>query len=165
MDAAGLRHAHEWLDRTAPAAQRIEAVDADVPSVLRDGPAVVDQAAADPADSDLGHTRHRHDHGEQFETWVAHPTHVVSAVKWHAALRAMPRGVLRLKGYLRIDETPPWAQVQFAGRHGSLHRLAAVPVEAPVLVAIGLAGQLPIGALNALVAPDVQAAVSAVPAR
>ncbi len=161
VNAAGLQQVHAWLDRAAPDAQRIETIDARVPSVLRDGPAIAGKAPADRAASNLGHTHHRHDHSDQFETWVAHPTHIVSATKWRAALRAMPRGVLRLKGYLRIDETPPWAHVQFAGRHGSLHRLDTAPVDAPVLVAIGLAGQLPIAALDALVAQAPQGAVSA----
>ena len=154
--AAALQRVHAWLDGAAPDAPRLETVDARVPSVLRDGPSI--DGAARPnrkSSEDSGHVHHRHDHndhGDQFETWTARPTQVVSAATWRSSLRSMPRGVLRLKGYLRIDEPPGWAQVQFAGRHGSLHRLDAAPVDAPVLVAIGLAGRLPRAALDALVA-------------
>ncbi len=163
VDAARLQQVHAWLDEAAPDAQRIETVDARVPSVLRDGPAIGGNAPAHDAVKVSEHT-HQHDHGDQFETWVAYPTHVVSAATWRAALRAMPRGVLRLKGYLRTDETPAWAHVQFAGRHGSLHRLDTAPVDAPVLVAIGLAGRLPTAALDALITQEANATQGDIPA-
>lgn len=61
----------------------------------------------------------------------------------------MPPGVLRLKGFARTDEHG-WAELQFAGKHGSLRRTTAEPAGAPVVVAIRLHGRLPRAALAAL---------------
>ena len=154
VDAAGLQRVHAWLDRVAPDAPRHETTNAVVPTVLRDGPPIGSDAGPGHPNDRAGHD---HDHGTQFESWIAHPEHALSAQALRAALREMPRGVLRMKGYLRVDESP-WAQLQFAGRHGSLRRQDEAPVEAPVLVAIGLAGKLPRAALDELVAQAAQAA-------
>jgi hypothetical protein len=62
----------------------------------------------------------------------------------------VPHGVLRLKGLVQTGPAQ-WHELQFAGRRSSLK-----PCEAPsggaMLVAIGLAGQLPLAALDALLA-------------
>lgn len=66
----------------------------------------------------------------------------------------MPAGVLRLKGVVQTG-AGQWSELQFAGRSGRL-RAASAPAPAqqqvPAIVAIGLAGQLPVAALQALVA-------------
>lgn len=70
-----------------------------------------------------------------------------------AWLQAMPAGVLRLKGVVQTG-AGQWSELQFAGRSGRL-RAASAPVQqqqVPAIVAIGLAGQLPVAALQALVA-------------
>ena len=154
VDAGTLQRVHRWLDQTAPAAPRHETCDAVLPALLRDGPSIDVHAQVGAPTDQMSHAHH---HGAQFETWVARPMGMLSANVLRAALRVMPQGVLRLKGYLHIDESP-WAEVQFAGRHGSLRRLDAAPVDAPVLVAIGLTGMLPKTTLDALVANAAQAA-------
>jgi hypothetical protein len=54
-----------------------------------------------------------------------------------------------LKGFLRLDQdaAPQWVELQFAGRQGSVRKCGA-PAGGAALVAIGLAGQLPLDALN-----------------
>lgn len=88
-------------------------------------------------------------HGDLFETWSARPAERLSAAVLRSALKAMPPGVLRLKGVLRTD-AHGWSEWQFAGRHGSLRRALAAPTDGPALVAIGLHGQLPHTALQQL---------------
>ena len=61
----------------------------------------------------------------------------------------MPAGVLRLKGIVRTDEHG-WAELQFAGRHGSLRKALAAPASGAAVVAIGLRQQLPADALGAV---------------
>jgi G3E family GTPase len=92
---------------------------------------------------------HGHEHAEMFEAWTHHPPEALGAAALRAALRAMPPGVLRLKGLVRTDEHG-WAELQFAGKHGSLRRLDEAPAGSAVVVAIGLRGRLPQAALAAI---------------
>ena len=90
------------------------------------------------------------DHGARFETACWRPTAVLSADALRALLRAMPVGVLRLKGLLRTD-AQGWAELQFAGRHGSLRRALRPPADGlAAVVAIGQRGRLPKAALAAV---------------
>jgi hypothetical protein len=96
------------------------------------------------------HPLHDHgdpDHGALFDHWSARPEGVYSLTALRAALRAVPPGVLRLKGWLRTDGQG-WSELQFAGRHGSLRRALAVPPDGAALVAIGLRGRLSAPALD-----------------
>ena len=52
------------------------------------------------------------------------------------------------RGFVRTDEHG-WAEVQFAGRHGSLRKAVGKPGSGAALVAIGLRGRLPMEALDA----------------
>ena len=75
---------------------------------------------------------------------------MLSADALRALLRAMPVGVLRLKGLLRTD-AQGWAELQFAGRHGSLRRALRPPADGlAAVVAIGQRGRLPKAALAAV---------------
>jgi len=133
-----------WLDHVAPGTPRYEAVDADVPPEwLRDpgldpAPAAPDRAA-----------REHPGHGYVFAHWRFDTPHALSAECLRALLRAMPAGVLRLKGVVRTDHHPE-AVLQFAGRHGSLRgvREARTGPRVSRVVAIGLRGQLPVDALS-----------------
>jgi G3E family GTPase len=90
-------------------------------------------------------------HGVAFESWVSGPLGRLSAARLRALLKAMPEGVLRLKGLVATDEMP-WAELQFSGRNGSLRTaLAAPPGGEAALVAIGLRGHLPSTALAAAI--------------
>ena len=86
---------------------------------------------------------------ERFESRTYRPSSVLAAAELRALLRAMPAGVLRLKGIVRTDEHG-WSELQFAGRHGLLRPALAAPDESgAAIVAIGLRGRLPHGALAA----------------
>ena len=86
-------------------------------------------------------------HGAHFESWSCRPAQAFDVEALRAWLRAPPTGLLRLKGVLRSAASPPWAQMQFAGRHGSV-RAADAPRAGAALVAIGLRGQLPVAVLE-----------------
>ncbi len=92
---------------------------------------------------------HGHDHGavahaELFETWALRDAPVFHAPALRALLKAMPAGVLRLKGLVRTDAHAGLVELQFAGRHGALRAASgAAPEAADTLVAIGLRGRLP----------------------
>lgn len=157
--AEELKRVNAWLDSAAPDAPRFETMNGQVPAALRDGPSLADARRIAPgghAGHDHGHD-HDHDHGGEFETWIAHPPQPLSTAILKTALRSMPRGVLRMKGYVRTDRSG-WAELQFAGRQGTLRGLEEAPVQEPVLVAIGLAGRLPRTALDDLVAEAALAA-------
>jgi G3E family GTPase len=92
-------------------------------------------------------------HGDLFDTWSVADDAVYDAAALRGLLRAMPVGVLRLKGVVRTDR-PGWSVLQFAGRHGSLRAWPARdPAPGPdagsAIVAIGARGWLPVEALDA----------------
>ncbi len=90
-------------------------------------------------------------HGLEFESWTHHPNATLSAARLRAWLKAMPEGVLRLKGLVATDEMP-WAEIQFSGRHGSLRAaLAPPPGGEAAIVAIGLRRRLPAATLAAAI--------------
>lgn len=93
--------------------------------------------------------RGRANHGAQFETWHRRPRQPVQADRLRAWVDAMPAGVLRLKGIVQTD-APDWAEIQFAGRHGSLRRARGAPADGAAVIAIGLAGRLPRAELDAM---------------
>ena len=145
--------AREWLTGVIGRAPVIETVKARVPLAVLGSIAPADPEFAAVGDDDAGHDGHPgHDyhshigfsgHAERFEAWSQQPAGVFSASGLRVLLRDMPGGVLRLKGLLRTDEHG-WAELQFAGRHGSLRRAVAAPGgDAATLVAIGLRGRLP----------------------
>lgn len=171
VDEPALVQVREWIAAVAGPTPQFETVQADVPQALLCGHGLQAshprQAPGGPGDGadgdalhgegdDTGHDHahmhdhthdHLHDHGAMFETWFCRPDAVFSADRLRALLRSMPVGVLRLKGLLRTD-TLDWAEIQFAGRHGSLRR-AAAPAAGAAVVAIGLRTRLPAAALSA----------------
>jgi G3E family GTPase len=156
-DAAALAAAHAWAEAAAPGTPRIEAVQSAVPLALLSGlPAPAASACATCGvdhDHDQSHGHdHAPDHGAMFQTWSAHPAGAVPADTLRAWLGDMPPGVLRLKGWLRTRHGSPeadeWAEIQFAGRHGSVRRAPAPRDGTAAVVAIGLRGQLPEAALS-----------------
>ena len=155
-DADALAAAHAWAEAAAPGTPRIEATQAALPLTLLSGLPAPAQACGtgacghDHVHHDDGHP-HAPDHGAMFQTWSAQPATVIPPDTLRAWLRAMPPGVLRLKGWLRTGrgaEGDEWSEVQFAGRHGSVRR-APPPRDARAsVVAIGLRRQLPEEALD-----------------
>jgi G3E family GTPase len=147
------RELHAWLDIAAPGVPRFETRSAAVPWKLLQPLEL--RAAGESIPSRV----HRHEHGRghghgpvghdfDFETWSLRLDAVFNAEKLRALLRAMPDGVLRLKGFVRTD-AHGWSELQFAGRHGSLRCATFVP-ERGVAVAIGQRGRLPRASLEAL---------------
>lgn len=86
------------------------------------------------------------DHREVFETWHRPPGAVYSVAALRALLRQMPAGVVRLKGLIATDALG-LAELQFAGRRGSLRPAQPGVTTDTGLVVIGLRGQLPAAAL------------------
>jgi G3E family GTPase len=152
VDEGELRHVRQWLASVAGRVAAFETTHAAVPRAMLSG-AGMDLARAGTSPccvrAEHEHGGHDHEHDELFDTWACQPTQALSAERLRAALRDMPAGVLRLKGVVRTVEHG-WSEVQFAGRHGSLRKAAAEPPHGAALVAIGLKGQLPVAALEAL---------------
>jgi G3E family GTPase len=158
----GLRLVREWVARVAGPVTMFETTRAVVPAAMVTG-AALEAAQEEHADDrprccqeDHHHGHDGADHAALFDTWSQRPAGVLSAHALRASLRHMPFGVLRLKGVVRTDEYA-WAEVQFAGRHGSLRRISTIPSDGPAVVAIGLRGTLPLQALDALFSPAASA--------
>jgi G3E family GTPase len=152
--ASQLEQVRAWLAAVAGRTPRLETTRSRVPAALLEGPALAHAGPVD--DPACGATPH--DHAHEFETWSLRPNAVLSAAALRRLLRAMPPDVLRLKGLVRSDEHG-WAELQFAGKHGSLRRTAAPASGEAAIVAIALRGRLPRAALEqALHAAEVTAA-------
>lgn len=154
--AQELEWVRAWVTETVGATPQFETTHAALPGELLWGVAPERLVRHDARCSDHdehghehGHVGHGHEHAEMFEAWTHHPPEALGAAALRAALRAMPPGVLRLKGLVRTDEHG-WAELQFAGKHGSLRRLDEAPAGSAVVVAIGLRGRLPQAALAAI---------------
>ena len=148
-DAVTLQRVHAWVAAHAPRAQRCETVRAEAPLALLSGAALLRAAEPVAQRSDARLRVPQVQHGQQFATWSARPPHRLPQERLARWLAEVPAGVLRLKGIVRTGPDA-WHAVQFAGRHASL-RPAAAPDGGAMLVAIGLAGQVPLAALEALV--------------
>ncbi len=113
-----------------------------------------------------GLARQPADHGAQFQAWQAQPDGLFDEALLRAWLRGLPANVLRLKGWLPLADGR-WLALQWAGRHASQRRQADAPADGAALVAIGLAGQLPVAGLadglQACRAPAALAATAADP--
>jgi len=149
-ELTALRH---WIASVAGAVTQFETKNAIVPIPMLSGLALPQagkfQAHDQPHDvHNIEHDR-IHDHGELFDTWSCRPTRFFEPEALRAWLRNVPAGLLRLKGVLRTssqNNDSVWWELQFAGRHGSLHKASASQAGA-ALVAISLRGQMPVQAL------------------
>lgn len=120
--------------------------------VLPSGAAAFAGSPAHPCGPGCAHPVHTHgggfpapDHGGLFQGWSCQPQRIFSAPALRNWLSDPPPGLLRLKGVLRTGEVE-WTELQFAGKHVSLRRGDA-PKSGAAVVAIGLRGRLPMGAL------------------
>ena len=152
VDADERQRVRDWLASMAGKTPRFETAQADLPMPLLSGSALSldghtrTETGVDACESPEKEHDHAHHHGELFDTWSCRPAREFSAQALRALLRDMPAGVLRLKGILHTDEHG-WAELQFAGRHGSLRKALAVPANGAAVVAVGLRHQLPAQAL------------------
>jgi G3E family GTPase len=166
VDDAQRRRVREWVAAEAPSTPVFETVNAVVPEALLKSPSLSLAAAGlgveggrieregpgEPHDhaahSDHAHEHgHTHDHATDFETWSCRPAQPIAANTLRTLLRHMPPGVLRLKGLVQTDEHG-WAEIQYAGRHGSLRKALSAPNDGAAVVAIGLTGRLPVADLT-----------------
>lgn len=148
--AAQLQAVQDWLHSAAPGIAQWPTTQAQVPmavlssTALPGGPRWVARGAPGPL---LG-AGPAPQHGQQFASWSCQPQRRFALAALQAWLKAVPPGLLRLKGFLQLDQdAAQWAELQFAGRQGSVRKCAA-PAGGAALVAIGLSGQLPLDALN-----------------
>lgn len=151
IDDASLAALRVWLDAEVPGTPRHETRFAEVPAALLGAP-LAESAQGRHCAPGCTHDHAPH-HGDVFDTWSSADDAVYRADALRDLLRAMPVGVLRLKGVVRTDRLG-WAVLQFAGRHGSLRAWspqdAAPDADAhSAVVAIGARGRLPVQALDA----------------
>ena len=142
VDGSELQRVQAWLESLAGATPRFLTQHGDVPLALLTSAALLAPGHRRPHEHE-----HPADHGALFDTWSSHPGEPLSAAALRALLREMPAGVLRLKGIVRTDEHG-WAELQFAGRHGSLRSALAAPAAGAAVVAIGMHRGLPVQALE-----------------
>jgi G3E family GTPase len=163
VDSGERQRVREWLTSAARATPCFETTEANLPMLLLSSSALStddhahlgagDESACSGHDGTLqvqqsaGHHAD-HGHGELFSTWSIQPRREFSAKALRGLLRDMPADVLRLKGIVRTDEHD-WAELQFAGRHGSLRNAPEAPASGAAIVAIGLRDRLPAKALDA----------------
>jgi G3E family GTPase len=139
-ELAAARHwvANDAAQRGATAAPVLQTTQADLPLTLLGSPIY------QPHGGSLATAPAAHD--QRFATWQHQPAGGFDEDRLRTWLRALPPGVLRLKGWLPLADGR-WLQLQWAGRHASFRRHAEAPAHGAAVVAIGLAGQLPQAAL------------------
>ncbi|MCP5287160.1 MAG: GTP-binding protein [Burkholderiaceae bacterium] len=133
--AFALADAEAWACAHAPNAVRLTAAHAALPWGAACGAGLHEARGGWPAGPDPAH-------GRRFIQWSTRAGGPYDATRLRQWLRQLPAGVLRLKGVLPLADGR-WAELQYAGRHGSLRLREAGTVAGPALVAIGLAGELP----------------------
>ena len=160
----------QWVAQVAGPTPQFETIEAQVPLPMLSGLAVPAlpagvTAAAHACEPGCGHDHKHHNHttdpdaaswqanhGDVFETWSARPAHCFAETALRIWLQSPPQGLLRLKGFLRVQRAGSakevWMELQFSGRHASL-RVARDALQSPGIVAIGLRGQLPCEVLQA----------------
>lgn len=151
----------EWISRVVGLLPVFETAQASVPLRLLNG--IVLPASRPPLGEKNGCSHDHHDlpfidehhHDTMFDTWSLRPAYTLSAQALRIALKNMPAGVLRLKGIVLTDEYG-WAELQFAGRHGSLRKAIAPPACGAAMVAIGLRQLLPRTELDALLGSSAE---------
>ena len=133
--------AADALQRGKPAAPVLATAHANLPAALLHG--LHDPPIYQPHGGGL--RTWSADHAGRFDAWHQQPAGHYDIARLRTWLAALPAGVLRLKGWLPLADGG-WVQLQFAGRHASLRR-GNPPDSGAAVVAIGLAGRLPVRAI------------------
>jgi G3E family GTPase len=173
--AAEQQAVRQWIAQVSGLTPQFETIGAQVPLPMLSGLAGPEipgglAAAGHACELDCGHDHDqshapgpaelswRASHGDVFDTWSAKPGQSFAEADLRAWLQSPPQGMLRLKGFLRVQRAgsakEEWMELQFSGRHASLRVARETPLSAG-MVAIGLRGQLPRGALESRFAQPV----------
>jgi G3E family GTPase len=159
-----LARVRDWVREHARDVAVFEVVDANLPVPLfgADWRVSANGAEADSvAFDETSWKSHRIGSGERppadrFEACTFVVADELAADALRAFLKAMPAGVLRLKGVVPTD-AHGWSELQYAGRHGSLRAALAPPKDGRgTVVAIGLRGCLPVDVLAAVFGPPAR---------
>ncbi|WP_395695185.1 CobW family GTP-binding protein [Piscinibacter sp.] len=140
-----LASARAWAASHARGAPRLETVESRV--ALSGLVARPHHGVPHVHDAECGHEHDHAQHATQFESVAFRPSAAWSVEALRERLAALPGGVLRMKGIVRRDDGR-FTELQYAGRHASLRPAEAAPEGGPMLVAIGLRGELPSAALR-----------------
>lgn len=154
VDAAERARLDAWIAEAAPGVPALHTTQARVPLAVVSRLAPADGGSCFECESPSSNP-HRHNHahagdprhGDTFESWSCHPARrfaVQDMRDWFAS--GVP-GLLRLKGWVRTLDGG-WVELQFMGRRGTVRPSAPAREGDAVVVAIGLAGQLPRDSLN-----------------
>jgi G3E family GTPase len=115
VDEARKQQVREWLQTNAPQAALIEALYAETPIEIVLGPVQVNQERRAPerttslllpADSSRPHSLlgvDQRDHTARFATRIFRCPTPIAETKLREALDQLPRGILRLKGFVRLE--------------------------------------------------------------
>ena len=142
---AQLDEVHDWLSETAPGIRIVEAVNGEVPPAILLGAHMdVTPSTSAAAGQELVHT-HDHDHLSSYVTrsFTSHTALPEDALR--AFMDALPDGVLRAKGFVRLADDPERAYIlQLVGRRWQLAPGEPWDARTPVtrLVVIGLPGSI-----------------------
>lgn len=105
----------DWLNRTAPQAQIVEALYGQVPPQLLLGIGTGQMTGAAAATSD------EHSHEATYKTWVYMSSKPTSRRAFEAYISQLPDTVLRGKGFVYLDDEPDHPMIfQLVGRRWSL---------------------------------------------
>jgi G3E family GTPase len=88
-----------------------------------------------------------HNHEDMYERWSVSAPGATTEFALRALLEGLPAGILRLKGI--ADSPSGELEFHIAGRHQDVHASPATPAQGIRVVAIGLAGELPVEELTA----------------
>jgi G3E family GTPase len=160
IDDAERRRVQAWLASMNDTTPRLETRQARVPMVLLSATALVVDGPSGRAPYRAGTQPGSEHHHAVFDTWSARPTTRFEAQAVRRLLAEMPAGVLRMKGIVATDEHG-WAELQFAGRHGSLRKALTAPAGGAAVVALGMRGQLPVPTLERAFGPALRSARTA----
>ncbi|MGZ9059369.1 MAG: CobW family GTP-binding protein [Burkholderiaceae bacterium] len=134
VDPARKQRVLEWLRDQAPNATLIEAQHGDVPIEITLGSMPPERYSFEASDA-----REESQHGSRFATHVFRCTTWINEAALYDVLDRLPRSVLRLKGFVRLDSDPQRLQlVQAVGPRWTICDAGyAVAHEGSALVVIG----------------------------
>lgn len=144
----GLADVRRQIKTLAPAARQLEARFGRVPTEVLLGSLSATEAGQ-ASSGCCGHD-HSEDHEDLYLRWSLAREVAYGREELAELLDGLPAGLLRLKGFIRLDEN--WALLQVVGARVDVETLADVPgsIKQTTLAAIGLKGQMDTADLDRL---------------